>query len=430
MNRTNHLFRICIVCFLACLMPYGLTSCSYLNIPVTDDIQAKPDKKEGKGGAPVYSSAVVKGRIIREDQPVLPTLIAAYRVSNGNPEMTGYAVVDRNTSFMLYLPEGRYNICTFTDYNNNGIFENSEASGCYGASEKTRDVSVREGTLTTDIAIKISKSNGSDINFSLPPKFNENRPALRQITQNGQILKIYSEYFSPENAQTGYWNPSLFMKSFGAHIYLTEEYNPRKIPILFVHGTEGSPHNWSYIYMRLDLNRYQPFFFYYPSGIRIHLATALLNEELRELHKKYGFQKMAIVAHSTGGLTTRSFLNHYVSETQNNFIKLFITFATPWSGFGLADASQMLPHKSIPVWVDLGAHSDFIKTTLDEKLPSGVRHYNIYGKKDTLSGNKAIDERVLACASKSYEFDCTHDSILSDRKAFTQFKTILEKELW
>jgi len=429
MKRSNRLLKYCSLRFLVCLILCGIMSCSYLNIPAADDIQARPEKKKGNSEAPVFNSAVVKGKILREDKNGLSTLIAAYRLFNGNPEVTGYAVIDRHNTFMLYLPEGQYNICTFTDYNGNGIFEDSESSGCYGSPEEMRMVLVREGTLLTDVAIKTARANGAGIKFS-PPQFDENKSMLRQITQNGQILKIYSEYFSPENAQTGYWNPSSFMKSFGAHIYLTEEYNPRKIPILFVHGTEGSPHNWIYLHMRLDRNRYQPWFFYYPSGIRLNLAAALLNEELNELHKKYGFQKMAIVAHSVGGLTVRSFLNRYATENQNNFIKLFVTFATPWSGFGLADASQMLPHKSIPVWVDLGAHSDFIKTTLETKLPAGIRHYNLYGKNDNLSGSKALDDRALACTVKSYGFDCTHDSILNDRKAFAQFNAILEKELW
>lgn len=430
MKHWNHLLQLCILCFLACIVLCGIPGCSYLNIPAIDDVQAKPDKKQGSGNAPVYNSAVIKGMLTGNDKGGSSTLIAAYRISNGNPEITGYAIPGGNGTFMLYLPEGLYNLCAFTDYNGNGVYENSEASGCYGTPEKPGGIPVREGALITDIVIKTSKANGSDIKYPLPPKFNENRTFIRQVTQNGQILKIYSEYFSPENAQTGYWNPSSFMKSFGAHIYLTEAYNPRKTPILFVHGTEGTPHNWIYLYMRLDRSRYQPWFFYYPSGIRLSLAADLLNEELGELHKKYGFQKMAIVAHSVGGLTTRSFLNRYVSEGRNHFIKLFITFATPWSGFGLADASQTLTHKSIPVWVDLGSHSDFIKTTLDKKLPANVRHYNLYGKNDTLAGTKAVDERALACTAKSYGFDCTHDSILSDRKVFAQFNAILEKELW
>jgi len=430
MKHQKNLLQICALCFLACITLCGIAGCSYLNIPATDDVWAKPEKKQGNGSAPVYNSAVIKGKLTGDDKGGSSTLIAAYRISNGNPEIPGYAILKGNGTFMLYLPEGLYNLYAFADSNGDGVYENSEVSGCYGTLRLPQEISVRERALITDIAIETSGANGSALKYPLPPKFNESQSFIRQVTQNGQILKIYSEYFSPENAQTGYWNPSSFMKSFGAHIYLTEEYNPRKIPILFIHGTEGTPHNWIYTYMRLDRSRYQPWFFYYPSGIRLSLAAALLNEELGELHRKYGFQKMAIAAHSVGGLTTRSFLNTYVSEGHNQFITLFVTFATPWSGFGLADASQTLTHKSIPVWVDLGSHSDFIKTTLEKKLPSTIRHYNLYGKNDTLCGNKALDERALAGAVKSYGFDCTHDSILSDRKVFTRFNAILEEELW
>ena len=255
-------------------------------------------------------------------------------------------------------------------------------------------------------------------------------PIIRQATGNGDVLKIYHEYFSLENAQIGYWNPSSFMKMFGAHIYLTQAYDPRKIPLLFVHGTEGSPHNWIYFYMRLDRSKYQPWFFYYPSGIRLNLASALLDEELRELHEKFGFRKMALVAHSVGGLTTKAFLDRRRSEGQNTFVRLFVSLATPWSGFGLADASQMLPHKSIPVWLDLGTQSDFISATMDTKLPSTTHYYLFYGNNDKLAGKTALDIRAVSCAVRVYGFDCTHDGILIDRKVFFQFDSILEKEMF
>jgi pimeloyl-ACP methyl ester carboxylesterase len=430
MNRLNSSFCLFIACCLACLALLGIAGCSYLNIPSADDVLAKPERKQGGISAPVYNSAVIKGKLSGGRHNGTSTLVAAYRISTGDPEISGYAMIDGGPSFMFYLPEGRYHLCAFTDDNGNGIYEENEISGCFGTDEKPADIPVHEGALITDIVIKISKPRRQALKYPLPSSLKPPHPMIRQVTQNGQIQKIYSEYFSLENAQTGYWNPSSFMKSFGAHIYLTEPYHPKKIPILFIHGTEGSPYNWIYLYMRLDLNRYQPWFFYYPSGIRIPLAAALLNEELGELHKRYGFQKMVITAHSVGGLTARYFLNTYVSEKRNPFVKLLVTFATPWSGFGLADASQTLTHKSIPVWVDLGSQSDFIKNTLSHKMPATVRHYNFYGKNDTLAGRKAVDERVLAYATKSYGFDCTHDSILSDRKVFAQFNAILEKELW
>lgn len=429
MNRRALCFRLSIFPALAVVMLAGITGCRYMSIPQKDDIQAKPAYQRGKSSTPVYNSAVIKGKLVSAEKIKVSTLIIACQSADDDRKPVEYTTVNSNGDFMLYVPEGRYHLYAVTDYNANGAYEDDEVSGCYGSPLSPGEISVREGGLITDAVIPVSRANGYTMKLPVDLSLIENPKIIRQIAHNGQILKIYSEYFSPENAQTGYWNPSSFMKAFGAHIYLTEDYNPRKIPILFIHGTEGSPHNWIYLYMRLDRSRYQPWFFYYPSGIRLSLAAALLNEELRELHAKFGFQKMAVVAHSVGGLTARSFLNHYITDKQNNFIKLFVSFATPWSGFEMADASQRLPHKSIPVWVDLGTQSDFIKATLNEKYPASVSHYIFYGHHDKLSGNKAIDDRAVSCAIKSYAFDCTHDSILSDRKVFFQFNAILEKEL-
>ncbi len=429
MNRPTHDYRYVLFAVFVIIVLTGMTGCRYLSIPTKDDAIAGQVNHKGNNHSTVYNSAVIKGRIVSLDNGKDATLIVAYRPADGKKTFTEYTATNSNRSFMLYLPEGRYQLFTVTDYNHDGIYNHDEVSGAYGTTGQPAEISVHEGELITGVVIRSSRSQGQNIKLPVELHFNKHRNLLKQLTHNGQVFKIYHEYFSPENAQTGYWNPSSFMKVFGAHIYLTEEYNPRKIPVLFVHGTEGSPQDWIYFSMRLDRSRYQPWFFYYPSGIRLPLAAALLNEELNELQKKYGFQKMAIAAHSVGGLTTRSFLTRYASNKQNNFIKLFVTLATPWSGFGAADASQLLPHKSVPSWVDLGTQSVFIQNTLDDRLPANVKHYIFYGTHDKVCGNTALDNRAVLGAVKAFDFDCTHSSILSDRKVFSQFNKILEKEL-
>ena len=400
-----------------------------MSIPAKDDVVVGLMKPKGENESTVYNSAVIKGKIVSLDQGKDSTLVIAFCPADKKKEFTEYVATDSNGTFMLYLPAGRHQLFAITDYDHNGIYENDEVSGLYGPDLQPTEISIREGELITGVVIQTSRANNHKIKLPLEWRVKNDQKIIKQVTDNGQVLKIYHEYFSLENAQTGYWNPSSFMKVFGAHIYMTEEYNPHKIPLLFVHGTEGSPYNWVYLYMRLDRSLYQPWFFYYPSGIRLNLAAALLNEELRELQKKYGFQKMGIIAHSVGGLTTRSFLTRFVSDKQNNFIKLFVTLATPWSGFGIADASQVMIHKSIPAWVDLGTQSPFIKTTLENRLPPNVRHYIFYGKNDKHCGSKATDERAVACAVETFAFHCDHTSILSDRKVFLKFNEILEKEL-
>ena len=405
-----------------------MQGCNYMSIPAHDNIITKPAPSGSANAQAAYNSAVIKGSILSADKAKDSTLVMAWRTGPGHNGISEHIVVNDRGLFMLYLPEGRYHLYALTDYNHNGVFEQYEVSGVYGSASSPEEIVVREGELVTGVTIKTSIDESRIRMLPGKPDVQDQASLFSQRTYNGQVLKIYSDYFLLPNAQTGYWNPTAFMKAFGANIYLTQAYDPRKIPVLFVHGTEGSPHNWIYFYMRLDRSRYQMWHYYYPSGIRLPLAAALLNEALGELHRKYSFRQMALVAHSVGGLTTRSFLCRFASERQNAFVKLYVTFATPWSGFSMADASQVITHKSIPVWLDLGTQSAFIVQTLDAKLPPHIRHYLFYGKNDRLASDAALDERVVSCAVKTLGWDCSHDSILKNRDVFAEFQNILNRE--
>lgn len=430
MKEQPDLFRWMLAAALTIVLIAGLISCRYLSIPAQDDaVPALLPSKEEKGPT-VYNSAVIKGRVTGPGWKGHSTLILACRSADKKNGCGEYAATRENQdAFMLYLPEGRYCLIAVTDHNHDGKYEKDEASGAYGLPRQMMEITVREGDLITGVEIRTAAAGERPVRLPRECRWKIEEPVIRQATGNGDLLKIYHEYFSLENAQTGYWNPSSFMKAFGAHIYLTQAYDSRKIPLLFVHGTEGTPQNWIYCYMRLDRDRYQPWFFYYPSGIRLNLAAALLQEELRELQEQYGFRKMALAAHSVGGLTARSFLIRRESEERPPFIRLFASFATPWNGFGLADASRVLPHKSIPVWLDLGTHSEFISATMNAKLPPSVRHYLFYGREDKLTGGAEPDSRATTGTAGVYGFDCTHDGILIDRRVFSRFNTILEKEM-
>ncbi|MFO7570818.1 MAG: alpha/beta hydrolase [Smithellaceae bacterium] len=420
-------FRLCCCIFTAHAF-FWLQGCNYLSIPAHDNIIRKPVSSELDNRQGSYNSAVIKGRILFTGKTKDATLVVAWRAAPNEKGFSGHVIVGNQGSFMLYLPEGRYHLYAVTDYNHNGIYEQDEVSGVYGTAASPAEIVIREGELVTGITIKTINDSAQHRMLPEALSVKEQDSLTSQQTFNGQVLKIYSDYFSLQNAQSGYWNPTAFMKTFGANIYLAQTYDPRKIPVLFVHGTEGSPHNWIYFYMRLDHSRYQMWHYYYPSGIRLPLAASLLDEAINELRRKYGFSRMALVAHSVGGLATRSFLTRFTSNGQNDFIKLYVTFATPWSGFGMADASQVVTHKSIPAWLDLGTQSAFIKKTLDAKLPPHVRHYLFYGKQDQLAAEAALDTRAVSCAVKTLGWDCSHDSILSDRTVFAAFADILNRE--
>ena len=94
-------------------------------------------------------------------------------------------------------------------------------------------------------------------------------------------------------------------------------YDPRKIPVVFVHGLNSSPATWrnavNEIFADPELDsRYQPILFIYPTGLSVPSAASHLRVSLNRYrdrwdpaHKDASFNRMIIVGHSMGGLLTR-----------------------------------------------------------------------------------------------------------------------------
>lgn len=100
-------------------------------------------------------------------------------------------------------------------------------------------------------------------------------------------------------------------------LYMIEPYDPRKIPVVFVHGLMSSPLTWLQVFNELLSDpslreRYQFWFFLYPTGNAIITSGSLLRESLTETrevfdpeHDDEAFDHMVIVGHSMGGLLTK-----------------------------------------------------------------------------------------------------------------------------
>ena len=409
----------------------ALSGCSYLGIETRDNANLKDERTgTGEDARFEYNSAVVMGTLKSGDSGRYPAAVAAYAMSASGGAVADYAVLDGTGSFMLYLPAGRYRLYAACDFNGDGAFDESEICGAYGDSpDSPREIVLREGVVAKDVEISTNRARAGTIKTPGMLDLRHNGETVRQRGENGEIVKIYDERFSRENAAAGWWSPSGFMKAFGARIYMLEPYDPAKIPVLFVHGARGTPQDWVYFLIRLDRRRYQPWFYYYPSGMRLTLATSLLYEDLSELHKKYGFRKMGIAAHSVGGLIARSLLTRYDLDEPDGYVRLYATFATPWTGFPMADVATAIPQKKIPCWYDVGTQSPFISRTLNAHLSQRVNHYLFYGRHDRVAGNGATDQRAVSNARGAFAFDCTHESILSDRAVFRKFSEIMDREL-
>jgi pimeloyl-ACP methyl ester carboxylesterase len=103
-----------------------------------------------------------------------------------------------------------------------------------------------------------------------------------------------------------------------AGFYMTEPFDPHKIPIITVHGLLSSPITW--INLQNDLmddpvvrKHYQIWHFFYPAGLPILASAQLFREKLEDLYKFFdphaqwpALQNAVVVAHSMGGLLTKT----------------------------------------------------------------------------------------------------------------------------
>ena len=100
-------------------------------------------------------------------------------------------------------------------------------------------------------------------------------------------------------------------------LYMTQPYEPDKIPVLFVHGLWSDPTTWTDMFNDLrsspEIRRnYQFWFYLYPTGQPFWVSAARLREDLAQiraavdpLRKQPALDQMLLVGHSMGGLVSK-----------------------------------------------------------------------------------------------------------------------------
>ena len=100
-------------------------------------------------------------------------------------------------------------------------------------------------------------------------------------------------------------------------VYMLEPYDPERIPVLMVHGLWSSPLTWMDMFNDLRSfpeirERYQFWFYLYPSGQPFWISAAQLRKDLLAMrnvfdpgHRDTPIDQMVLVGHSMGGLVSR-----------------------------------------------------------------------------------------------------------------------------
>ncbi len=361
----------------------------------------------------------------------MPVIVAAYSKKDSKRTIVHYTTLHEPGPYELMVSTGTYNIVAFGDRNKNLIYDKGEPAGQILSAEQ---VSAPAGGVAGNLDIVISEQNSTKIDFpvgsTIPPKEHKQFHS----TGPGAIANIDDYLFSDEYGKKGFWTAIEFFREISGNVYFLEEYDPAKIPILFVHGAAGSPQNWRTFFKRIDRSKYQPWFFYYPSGASIDSMSYLLFWKLQNLQTKYKFKELYITAHSMGGLVVRSFLVNYGLFFPS--ISSFISISTPWGGEELAEMGVKYSPAVIPAWRDMQPGSDFINSIFSKKMPPTVEHYLFFGHKGNRNILRPNNDRVVTLASQLdqrsqrdakmiYGFNEDHVSILSSKQVISQYNAIL-----
>lgn len=405
--------RIGVILILVCFLTTG---CVFVKL--------KQEVKEGK------LSTVIVGHVSTQAPVDGPIIVAAYSRHKGKREIIHYTILHDRGEFELVVSNGNYHVFAYIDRNSNLIYDAGELAGQYG---EPKMIAAPAGGVVSNINIVIPKP-GKSIDWHHGQPIAENKPQRLYSRLAGTIVDIDDERFMDENGSQGFWEPLSFYKTFGGTIYFLEEYDPNKIPILFIHGAGGTPKGWKYFVENMDRTRFQPWLFYYPSGARMRSMSHLLLWKLENLHIKYKFDQMVITAHSMGGLVARSFImDHSVGFP---YVKLFISLATPWGGDKMAEYGVKQAPAVIPCWIDMQPDGDFIQSLYQKRMPEDVSFYMFYGHRGsrnpflsnndgTITLSSLLDRRPQAEAKMSYAFDEDHVSIIYSKEVVDQYNIII-----
>jgi pimeloyl-ACP methyl ester carboxylesterase len=152
------------------------------------------------------------------------------------------------------------------------------------------EVAGRQVPLETDLTTSLAY-------FLDNPEFTENKTNIAQLATWALLL------------------PDLASPVQG--MYMVEPYDPRKIPVIMVHGLWSSPVTWMEMFNDLRSfpeirQQYQFWFYLYPTGQPFWISARQLREDLDEMRRTLDpeftnpmLNQMVLVGHSMGGLVSK-----------------------------------------------------------------------------------------------------------------------------
>lgn len=177
----------------------------------------------------------------------------------------------------------------------------------------------------------------------------------------GKIVDWNDPAFSAKAREMSMWQPIKFIEKGYAGIFFFEPYAPEKIPVFYIHGMGGSGQDFETMISTLDRSIYQPWIINYPSSLSLTLLSHSIAGMMRQLHNKFAYKSVHIVAHSMGGVLTQRYLNICGVANRCELVRSFTSIASPFGGVSSAESGVKYSPVVMPSWNDLAPNGSPIQ---------------------------------------------------------------------
>jgi pimeloyl-ACP methyl ester carboxylesterase len=233
----------------------------------------------------------------------------------------------------------------------------------------------------------------------------------------------------------GVYKPLDFFGTAGPRLYMLQPYDSKRRPVIFVHGMNGSPRSFRKMIDGLDKARFQPWVFYWPTGMPVEISGWTLDQQVEYLCYRDGFNACDVVGYSMGGLVTRTALNIRAKEGRPLVVRHFISLSTPWGGDPAATSGVRHSPVVVPSWRNMDPTGTYMKTLFDQSWPKDVRYtlffgYGGGGGSSNADGVVLLKSALVADAENHasfiYGFNADHLSIVTDHEVIEKLNEELE----
>lgn len=408
-----------------------LSACMLLDVKPQQERAASVCVLEGTASPPPGSSA-----------PVIVILVRHEPKADGSSrrEIVDHFVREQAGPWAFAAGSGRYHVAAFEDTDRDFRYRPGERFfGTDDAQLLACEPGARLRGIKLDIPLRLEQrfDQGLDV-IALQARSAEQQAqrTLGQLTAVGEVTTLDDPRFRMENAGSSLWRPVDYIVNSHPGVYFLEPYDPRRTPVLFVHGINGSPANFQPLIERLDRRYFQAWVYAYPSGVRLEQVADHLNQTMAKLQLRHHHDRFLVVAHSMGGLVARGFLLRHAATADAKRVPLFVSMSTPWAGHAAAEAGVNWSPVVVDVWRDMAPGSAYLRSLFEHSLPQATRHHLMFTHLRKSSSFGASNDQVVTVASqlapaaqreaqRLYGWDDSHDGVLSNASASAQLNELL-----